>query len=867
MARRQRKHAAGAVRIARAAAWVGLFAVAVLAIASLASADISFQGSGADPEVYTYTKKPYDKGHRKGALTFTDSLKNTVQKKSFPVRVLNALIYDSKHGGIEFSNIKSDVIDYGVPILVAFGFGIAMGIIMWLTGLIFGCLRLCGLCGGKLVQEKESTKERKWLIILMLISLSFLLAGVIIAFVGNSEIGETRTNIIAVGGDTFHNVNRFVRNTFGQVTNLAMTQIIRLVDWFKSWVATVGVDAVPRLYTALNGTAIQIFNSLDGISANIESLKTTIPAVNSTIYAAKAQVEGPVTTDLGTVRTRADAVRSNGQCDAACQALIPAGSTMSTSPVFSSPPDLSGPYNAVKGVSLASDIATARSKYVSVGADIEDTLNTTRTKAVTELTKFQSTLNKTYVDVKKFVDDFVTDTFNADKKTADLNDALGSGSTAEKFDNYRSWAGYAIVGVAALAWFLATLGLVLGLCGHDSHRLPGERTATSNHGGNMLIASTFFSFFISLFIWWLCALFFLLSMMTTRTCDIISAPTFYPYVIDNTTNWDGYLLGRAIHNNASLPVRLGDLLSGCGNDMAPWSLLQMDRKFNLTAKLSYRDEIDLSSVLNFTVNAVNVASASLTNAMNNYVSNSQLGNIDFNALQGASTAPIVSFDPAALIRNISIAYAATSDAGLQTALKSLNDSVVQLGTDVAAVDSLRAPLAGQVSFLKTVNATLPNQVSQTLNNITTFATTIATVGTQIAQDIVNKALTSLFGTLDNFVGGAVAEIQTRLGHCKAVSDSYEYIRAGVCQMTTYNVDMFWFGLGITGFFLIPTIILNVRLAKYFRRMRDEYFDSHEKEYFQNDFDKPNSRLERDLSELPVPKDHFELNVKADSLYY
>uniref|UniRef100_A0A8B9M2M1 Prominin-1-A-like n=1 Tax=Astyanax mexicanus TaxID=7994 RepID=A0A8B9M2M1_ASTMX len=68
---------------------------------------------------------------------------------------------------------------------------------------------------------------------------------------------------------------------------------------------------------------------------------------------------------------------------------------------------------------------------------------------------------------------------------------------------------------------------------------------------------------------------------------------------------------------------------------------------------------------------------------------------------------------------------------------------------------------------------------------------------------------------------AMVITQTSLAQCKPISNIIDSLEIIGCSFIIDSVNTFWFGLGGCCLFLIPSIIMSVKLAKFYRRMDTE----------------------------------------------
>ncbi|NXG36590.1 PRM1A protein, partial [Dromaius novaehollandiae] len=79
-------------------------------------------------------------------------------------------------------------------------------------------------------------------------------------------------------------------------------------------------------------------------------------------------------------------------------------------------------------------------------------------------------------------------------------------------------------------------------------------------------------------------------------------------------------------------------------------------------------------------------------------------------------------------------------------------------------------------------------------------------------------LQQLLGFFETYIAWAKSSLTREVGRCKPVARTVDSVEAVACDYILDSVNTFWFSLGWCTFLLLPSIVLAVRLAKFYRRM-------------------------------------------------
>lgn len=79
-------------------------------------------------------------------------------------------------------------------------------------------------------------------------------------------------------------------------------------------------------------------------------------------------------------------------------------------------------------------------------------------------------------------------------------------------------------------------------------------------------------------------------------------------------------------------------------------------------------------------------------------------------------------------------------------------------------------------------------------------------------------LEQLLDFFETYISWAKSRLTEDVARCKPIAQSLDNVEVIGCDYLMDSVNAFWFSLGWCTLFLLPSIILAVRLAKFYRRM-------------------------------------------------
>ncbi|NXI68773.1 PRM1A protein, partial [Anseranas semipalmata] len=355
--------------------------------------------------------------------------------------------------------------------------------------------------------------------------------------------------------------------------------------------------------------------------------------------------------------------------------------------------------------------------------------------------------------------------------------------------------------------------------GLKASALPTERGCLSNAGGNFFMAGVGFSFIFS----WLLMLLVLVTFLLGGNVYMLVCESWRSQQLFQLVDTPGLIPGfnlSEVLGDKSGTVNFSQIYRQCQQDTALWQTLHLDQRVSLDELLNisqYTEEISAAfEKVNITLSPISLLNESQWDLL-------------LNASQAAQP-PNFTRTLEQLDQNVTLG----SLQDLATELEQLADKV---GTDVK--EDLRTD-AGKLRELdKEMQTNFPGPLQSLKENIHLVQSRAAPLKaqTETALDKANETqeflgremvniiknetwafLEELLDFFKTYIDWAKSSLRRDVARCKPVAQTLDNVEAITCNYILDSLNAFWFSLGWCTFFLLPSIILAVRLAKFYRRM-------------------------------------------------
>ncbi|XP_051936329.1 prominin-2 isoform X2 [Hippocampus zosterae] len=347
--------------------------------------------------------------------------------------------------------------------------------------------------------------------------------------------------------------------------------------------------------------------------------------------------------------------------------------------------------------------------------------------------------------------------------------------------------------VVLLVVLCNVLGLILGPLGLKPTQEPRERSNVANCGGIILIIGASLSVLVSWLLMLAVTLLFLLGgNVHTLVCKPWSSGEllqFAPTVIPQLD------LGKTLNLKGNFT--LSSIYSECGENKSLWSTLQLEKSYGsqINQYLKIDQHIKKIDDINFNVPQI------FDKEFKSNLQNIQTDRLTIDTTQLDDT-----------IKNFRDQATASNEPIFQEVLNRAADDLTKIKTSITM--SINPKLEDVIKTIKVIK-----EVGNTLVD------TQNALNTKDIKDKIKKFLQSQLSPGLDCIGRLM---KVEFGRCGALAEVVDSAQTILCLYLVASLNAFWFSLGWCAIFFIPSIILSVKLAKHYRRMK--YADITKKEY-------------------------------------
>ncbi|NXC60669.1 PRM1A protein, partial [Aleadryas rufinucha] len=349
--------------------------------------------------------------------------------------------------------------------------------------------------------------------------------------------------------------------------------------------------------------------------------------------------------------------------------------------------------------------------------------------------------------------------------------------------------------------------------------LPTQRSSLSDAGGNFLMAGVGFSFIFS----WL--------LMLLVTIIFVLGGNTYMFFCESWRNQQLFQLldTPGLIPNFNLSELLGlegntanfsEIYRQCQQDASLWQTLRLDQSVPLDELLNisqYTGNISTAfEKMNITLSPISLLSQSQKVLLLNASRAAQppnftltLEQLDQNLTQGSL------LDLAAELEQLAEKEATDVKEDLEGNARRLRE----LDKEMQA--NFSGPLQSLKENIHSVQSGAAQLEGQTTAVLDKASKTQEFLEREIPNIIKNETwafLEQLLDFFETYISWAKSKLTEDVARCKPIAQSLDNVEVIGCDYIMDSVNAFWFSLGWCTFFLLPSIILAVRLAKFYRRM-------------------------------------------------
>ncbi|XP_056328564.1 prominin-1-A isoform X2 [Danio aesculapii] len=752
-----------------------------------------------------------------------------VQPNPFPEDLVISAAKD-KFGAIQSEYQK--VIYYELGFVVCAALGLLFTVLLPLVGLLFCLCRCCDNCGGEMHQRQRKNADclRGLLTTLLLTTTFIITAGVLCAYAANQNLSSQLKGMRRLVKSNLKDLHTFANQTPAQIDYL-ISRYGTVKEQVLHDLENVGVILGGRIHEELGK---DVKPALDATLSMTGTMRDTKDALENVSLTLETLQEGTVKlqANLSLVRNSLrnalnDPVCVDAPAPEICRNIRNSIPKLEIAANYSSLPDVTDQLNKVNEV-LKTDLSQIVAKGI---ASFNDTpaMVTNQTRNIVE-------------GVKALLDD-IGNNITSFSKMLPVHSSLANFTRMishthsqiediypqiDQMDFYR-WIGcITLCCMIVLILTFNFLGLLCGILGFDRHASPTTRGCVSNTGGNLLMAGVGFSF---LFSWVLMgvitALFLAGGNLEKLVCEPFQTRQLFkvldtPYLVNSA--WRNFIPGY-LYNDPEMDLTAYSLYSNCKDNRGIYSALHLDRIFNISSffntsvyskDVSRKFEglkVDLRGIILLeSEGKLNLQSFAETG----------INEIDFAAYLEEVNKGVTRIDLIDFANQLDAQADQLSKGTLQTSLKGHANTIRQIHIQqVIPLEQSMSTLNQSIRLLERTSSDLPLRVRDVLEAVDAAQYLISHNATFVINQETEKYKQNIIGYFKQYIDWIRTSLALEVATCKPLSNIVDTVEILGCGFLLDSMNTFWFGLGCSTLFLLPSIILSVKLAKFYRRMDTE----------------------------------------------
>ncbi|KAG5831104.1 hypothetical protein ANANG_G00300310 [Anguilla anguilla] len=752
---------------------------------------------------------------------FVQSFLGTVQPNPFPKELLLELINDAN--AVSMQETVKKVLSYEVGFLVCAAIGILYIVLMPLVGLFFACCRCCGNCGGRMYQEqtKSINCRRRGLYWALLVITIITLAGNICLFRSNQSLAFSVRYSMMQSDSTLDNLQTYLA-AVPQEVDVVVDKSILTVDEVRNRLDDIGHLLGEDLKKALGSSLNPALDSVRNFSQVVNRTIQLLGQLNSTQQQLRPELDA-LEANLTATRDRISRTLKLPDCQG-CEPMQQDLAMLTLDTRFSIPQlsELQSAADAVEKADLGSRLKEGEELLDSLPERVTNKTKDTVQKVKQQLAEIDTQISQLSKDVPL---DALAD---VSTKLEDVRGYIHKYSPEVKMAERNGWiVGLILSCLVLLVVLCNVLGLLLGPIGLKPKADPTHRSSTAHCGGTFLMAGVGFSF---LFSWLFMIVVLVLFLLGGNVYTVVCKPWHNQQllqILDTPGLIPGFQLSGALGLKTNLTI--AEVYDDCRQNSPLWTTLSLEEIINLNDFLNvskYTAEIQqLFQQNEITLPAITLLSPETQAQLRSF--SSRAGSMDFSHAKQQ-------------LNNITRTNLNSTADKLDSFAANQSSTTVrgQLQQEAAEIRSIQGhferSVLPRVRDLNTTVLLLEAKASEVNKTVGVVLSTVNAAqdfldrnSSQVVKSVTQAFLDCQIGYVTAFADWANKTITGQLGRCGPLAGAVDAAEVMVCSYLAESLNAFWFSLGWCMIFLIPSIILSVKLAKFYRRMTyTDAFENH-----------------------------------------
>uniref|UniRef100_A0A4W3HPZ7 Prominin 1 b n=1 Tax=Callorhinchus milii TaxID=7868 RepID=A0A4W3HPZ7_CALMI len=708
------------------------------------------------------------------------------------------------------------IIYYEIGFIICTILGVVFVLLMPLLGLCFCLCRCCDNCGGEMHQrQKKNADCRRSCFGTTLFFVTIIItAGALCTYAANQNLTDQLKGVRKLVNSNFKDLHTFINATPSQID-----YVIKQYNTTKNKALADVNNIGPVLSNMIKKRlAKDIYPALDGVLHMSGTIKETQEALENVSLSRDVLKDG--TDKLSTSLTDLQTSLGDTLNDPTCRTP---GSTEICDSIR----------NTLPSLSINADFSKVRDalfKYVAsfplLPIALSDSIYSLGYAA---LDKTEEMVQNETKSIRKDVHDVLNrigDVLAGISNDLPIQNLLHSLTEyledfqsyfqqyyplVEQYDFYRWLGGVAVCCSVSLILAFNYLGLLFGSCGLDKHASPTTRGCISNTGGSLLMAGVGISFIFSWLLMVVVVVTFIVGGNVEKlACQALKDNELFkvldtPYLLNS--EWK-YFISGSLFSDSNINITFQSVYTKCHRKVGIYSALQLENLFSIEDQMNVSM---VSKILQANLKNINVDLSSIVlldpevkKSLQKF-EKSGIDGIEFDAYIAELRKTTTKVDLLTYANQLDEKAEKLPRGALENALKGHANNIRKIHNDQVI------PLE-QTMYIKYAEWYANNKVQ-----LLWMFSKSCNFSAQEAQQYLMR----IMGYFQEYVEWSKDVVSFTVADCKPIANVVDTLDIVLCGFVVDSLNGFWFGLGCCSIFLIPSIILAVKLAKFYRRMDTE----------------------------------------------
>lgn len=766
------------------------------------------------------------------ANTFLDLIQ---RKKALPTNMTITQILEALSGShdkmISFlSSHWQDFLLQYIGVITVVIFGLVLAITIPIIGFFFWCCRCAGKCGAypKTYYDKKSDScKRLSLGILLSVFVIAAVFGAVASFVTNQYTYSGWQGVSRTMDDSLEDAGSYFQHAGESIEVLLVTNFAEMEEVIGDILNDSGPILKSKLADITEAIAI---NDLTNIVSGLSKVKKNLKSVTSDLRSLEEKVSQ---LRDGLSRSQDDLSSALKECNSntACANFIQEfdlNNDLTMAKEFINidfeMPEVNDILEYI-GNLIESDIEekvkNGKAKMDNIEGEIEEKIEDIKPKIISEIREMGSKIENQNSQIQSSLQEI--DVAIIQKQIPSID------RYTRDFVENRYYIGLGMSSLILLILVCFIMGLFYGMCGKRPGGYYEDYCCNRGTGANYLTAAVYSTFLLSFVLLVLTSAHFLLGASLKKIiCDTIQTPGrsdvfhqldteyFQPHLKD--------ILSEAPSSNI--------MIERCHSNQTIFSVLQLERKYNLSRLASWRDDYGIGEYIENLRNKIQLEELSHITLLTpetaedlQQLAKSNISDIDFSKFTDLLENEVTKIDLESFIER----------------LKDLKDQVYRLD----ATRSIAPKLENQALWLGTMNklvkkmksvvqnlkvtveeldenskfnhSSMREAIYSLLNQTHRATEVIQNDGPELVASLTEQYVTETVDIIDNYVDRVISTIQYEVGFCAPLSASYNATAISICQQVLDPLNGFWASIGWSFLLFLPSIALSTSLISLYRK--------------------------------------------------